>query len=449
MASVRRSTVLSLLIVTLLAAAAAAAAAGSAQGARVSAWLIAKRWAKGPLDNRLSASSLGKAFAALGYRTHIANNGMSAASALKVAPTAGVLAIFDHAQAGSITTTDRGNGLRSTDYDAIDALSGHFPYNPGHTLSWDRYPAGGLDRLRVAILAGCETADTAPAKYGWGNFLTEGRVLGADAVVGFRGLIYSPTTNVPKSGNYFWVRFSAYARRGATLRGALSRARADLFRREGHNWGYQSWAIGGIARNPGAIRLSQVRRGNKDLRHGRAVIVRDRRQGVVEYSADASTSGSPWVDSRRARASAVSFFTHHVRWFGRSKMHLVKEVPGSHAPGEALIELTFRSTLAGMPGPRSTDAEVDRRSGRVVYAAAVDARPARGHRRFRINRSKAIAIARAVTGDRSGGVTASADIFRTARWTVTLLDLDQSFLPFVYQVTINASNGRVQEVLHT
>ena len=447
MRTLRAPIRLPLFLVALLSAVAGAAA--PAQGARVSAWLIAKRWAKGPIDTRLSADSLARALAGMGYRTHTADNGLSAASAFKVAPTAGVYAIFAHAQAGSVATTDRGNGLKSTDYDAIDALAGKFPYNPGHTLSWDQYPAGRLDRLRVAILAGCETAATAPAKYGWGNFLSEGRALGVDAVVGFRNLIFNPIKNVPQSGNYFWVRFSAYVRRGATLRGALSRARADLFRHEGHNWGYQSFAIGGSARNPGAIKLRQVRRGNKDLRRGRAMIVRDRRQGVVEYSSDASTSGHPWVDSRRARDAAVAFLTRKVRWFGRSKMHVVTEAPASHAPGEVLTELTFRSTMEGRPGPRSADAEVDRRSGSVVYAAAVDGHPSRAKRRYKNSRAGAIANARFVTGDRNGGVTASADIFRNARWTVTLLDLDQSFLPFAYQVTINASNGRVQEIVHT
>ncbi|MBV9309543.1 MAG: hypothetical protein JOZ73_01855 [Solirubrobacterales bacterium] len=438
-------------LLALLGATSALALGGvvPARAAPISAWLIAKRWAKGPIDTRLSASSLASALAASGYRTHVANNGLSVGRAFKVAPTASVFAVFGHAQAGSITTTDRGNGLSYKDYDAIDALTGKFPYNPGHTLSWSQYPAGAIDGVRVAILAGCETADTAIPRYGWGNFLAVGRFLGVDAVVGFRSLIYNSTTNVPQSGNYFWIRFSAYVKRGATLRGALSRARADLFRHEGHNYGYQSWAIAGAVRNPGAIKLRPARRGAKNLHHGPAVVVRDRQEGVVEYAADASTSGKQQIDARRARQIAIKFLTRNVRWFGHSRMHVESEVPSSHAPGEALTELTFRSSLDGKPGPQSADTEVDRRNGHVVYAAAVDAHPSRAKRRFRISKARAIAIARAVTGDREIGAKASADIFRNARWTVTLLDLDGSFLPFVYKVAINASNGRVQEVVHT
>lgn len=210
------------------------------------------------LDSRLSASALASATRSLGYTGSASTNGRDATEAWNDTRGAAVIGYFGHANAG-LFQVDEGATNNSDQFISAgretDLVSGN-----ANRRRWSEFlPFADVDDLRLAVLAGCYTANDDDI---FGQFSDMGAQRGIDAVVGFAGLVYYPATasgtaigETNYSGNYFWSRFSAYAKNGDTVATALSKARTDIVAKEGSAQGWGAYRIGGSVSTPGSTRI--------------------------------------------------------------------------------------------------------------------------------------------------------------------------------------------------
>jgi len=348
--------------------------------------------------------------------------------------------------------------------------------------SWEAYLPELADDMKVAVLGGCHTAAQPDNGNSW--FLVLG-LIGVDSVVGFRDLIYSPSTDGgTTSGNYFWSRFSAYAQAGYMVRDVLSLARADLYAAEGNSWGYDQWAVGGAAVDPGAVRFTPASGGTLNLFgwnfipqppvatqsldlasltttrqtaivvDGRSFTDRETAEGVsyrvdasgelVNFIAPATTSGNSTVTHDQAIAAAADFAAAHVSWFDGQSFATTSVRETAHFKGESLLAIEWRPLGAsGVAGPAVVRAEVDLRTGNVVALTAL--RAAEDPTGFAVTKDQAIAAARAALGGATGAVEeATPDEWAGPRWTIRI-DRGQSALgtPMKSIAVIDGRTGQV------
>jgi len=423
------------------------------------------------LDTRLSAQRVAEATRALGYNSHSYLAGRSAKGARDDGRISQVLGLFGHSNTGIFQTNEGANDALDEIVAAEGALEPPI-FCSGTICSWQSYLLSlDTDDLEVAILAGCYTAGNDPSY--WGSFPRKGRAIGMDATVSFAGLVSYPTTNVSAYGNYFWERWASYMQLGNTLGEALAKSRSDLVAAEGEASGWDRYFIYGARSDPQNVRLKPagpgqpngyrplslaaaastseqpVRVGGQsylDRRTKDGVSYRlDRRGDLVTFAAPASSRGPIALSDGQAQQAAERFADDRVSWFSAREFVLTDRGRVRHGEGESLTSFTWRRTVGGIPGPAIVTTEVDRRTGRVVYASANRVRPRVTS--FRIGRSRAIATARRASGAGSL-VSAKRDVWRRPRWTVTFKQRGSSEgrFPNVREVVVDGRTGRVASV---
>jgi hypothetical protein len=443
------------------------------------------------LDTRYSVQSFTSAAGSMGYAATGYQNGRSATNTFTDGKSAGVLALFGHANAG-IFLTDEG----ATDAEDQILAAGRVTDVVSPTPNVLRYvteylPLLDVDDMRLMILAGC---DTSVANDSWGDFLQAASSRGVDSVIGFSDLVYYPGTtpstpvgNTNYSGNYFWSRFAAYVKTGVSVATAMSRARTDLVAKEGDADGWDRYVIGGAASNPGAVTLTPVSPGgpaptagtaptartirptrayggvNELTPTGRATAVgadgarvtnvttaegvsyRLRADGsLLDLSAVASRTGEITLSPAQARARAESFARRSVPGFSPATWTRVDERTVRHGAGEALLLTRWRSVAAGHPGAREVTVEVDQRTGAITYSSATAGSAKEAG--FALTADDAIRIARThVAGGDIVDAGAAADTWQRSSWVVTLvhqpLGAAGARLPHVERIRIDARDG--------
>ncbi len=377
------------------------------------AWLMGSRWAPATAtsgertDTSLGAQSLGRELGRIGYRSTTVQHGVRPGVALKAGRDAEVWGVFAHAGPGYALTGEPRSFL-------VAGIPGA-TYSDSRT--WSELPDFALDGMRLAILGGCKTAVRSPI---YGSFLDHGKRLGVDSVIGFRKDIHFAPYRRFTSGNLFWARFGAHARAGASVSVAMQRARADLHRRSGRSWGFDSYVIGGAALRPGSVRLRPARAGVRQAPPPSPTALA-LEAGDVK-SAKAANSGQIRLSRAAARTVGERRLGEDVSWFSGEDMVLTSQRSVSHLPGEKLLSLTFRSRLGRVAGPASAEIEVDRRTGRIVYASAARTRPRTVHPR--VGRDKAIAAARRATRASSPPTSVTPDVWDRPRWTIGFADAE-------------------------
>lgn len=203
----------------------------------------------------MAAQQVGSTLTAMGYANTTYPSGRSAQQAWDHGANDAVFGVFGHANAGVISTNESPIG----EYQLLYASCPYGPYCYSFYQNykfWSDYlPFVYVDDMRLAILAGCDTANAHPV---YGSFGQVGKERGIDSIIGFTDLIYSPAncgSNCLYSGNYFWSRFAVYVQNGDTVVNALSKAGNDLYVCEGSYQGYDKYKIEGALANPGDVRL--------------------------------------------------------------------------------------------------------------------------------------------------------------------------------------------------
>lgn len=468
-----------------------AASIGVPVAQAASSWSYGKYWAAATsangtrLETRPAAQSLGDAMRAIGYANTTDLDGETAQQGWVNGANAQVFGWFGHAAFDNIVLDDPTPGtdlyttgqIHSANY-AVYTVAG-----APNVRAWWSYQPELADDMKVAVLGGCHTAALPTNGNSWFAIL---RLIGVDSVVGFSDLIYFPgAAGGTTSGSYFWSRFSAYAQTGYMVRDALSLARADVFAAEGNNWGYDQWAVGGAAVDPGAVRFTPASGGALNVfgwnfipqppvptqslnlaslitTRQRSIAVNDRAftdhetaEGVsyrldengalVNFLAPATTSGHSKVSNEQAIVAGADFAAAHVSWFDRQAFSTTAVRKTAHSMGESLLAIEWRPVDAGrVAGPSVVRAEVDLRTGNVVALTALRATP--NPTSFKVTKDQAIATARAALGGATGAVEdATQDEWARPRWTIRI-DRGQSALgtPVKSIVVIDAHTGDVQ-----
>lgn len=446
-----------------------AALAAPAQAAE--SFAVGQRYKDG-LDSRYAAQQVADDLRAVGYTSTGDLDGAPADDVWAAGLNSGVIGYFGHANAGLFAVDEgptveqdqfMGAGL-ATDVVSIDA----------RVRWWSEYlPFVEADGIRLAILAGCYTANESAD---FGSFLTTGSARGIDSVVGFSDFVYFPAacTSCGYSGNYYWDRFAVHAKAGHTVANALSLARSDLVAKEGNAGGWNLYRISGSVSAPGSVRVTPAGYGQgftsqpfgltpftvaqltpvattsgdsgatTDVTTQEGVFYRvDTSTGRLrDLTAPASTTGETRLDLPAAATAGRDFVAAHVpgfteRWVleGNSRV--------THVDGEELASQRWRSvTAGGLPGPALADVEVDLRTGAVTYLSSASAAPATTA--FDVDRDRALEIA-AEAIDLGGAVTATADVWDTPRWTVTVDRGLDGLVPDVDRVVIDGVSGAVTQ----
>lgn len=470
-----RSTALGLLPTTLLALALLPAPAHAAEESS-----IGRRY-NDKLDSRLSSLRLAEATKAIGYTAHGYSGGRNVNDAFIDGLGSSVFGLFGHGNKG-IFQTDEGPTDAQDHIFAAGTETDLVSTFENLRFLTEYIPFAEVDDMRLLVVAACYTAGTSE----WGDFITAGRSRGIDAVVTFRGLVYYPATAsgtsasvTNYSGNYFWHRFSYHVQQGVTVATALARANTDLVAKEGTSGGWNAYVLGGALSNPGGVKLkpagdgtignsqpatatpayetfaeltpaSRVTSADPDLSQvtsvetAEGVSYRTRADGsVLDAVGVPATSGDITLSQADALAAAERFVRRNVGDFTDSWL-LTHADPISHQGGDALTLLQWRTGFAGTPGSRAITVEIDRRSGAITYFA--DTRGAASAAEFTVTEADAIAAARAVAGD-EGQASASADVWDTTRWIVTidrgLTGRPGARVPDVERVEIDARTGNV------
>jgi hypothetical protein len=447
------------------------------------------------MDTRLSAERFGQAMAASAYVTASFSGGRTSFDTWNDGQRSSVIAIFGHSNSG-IIQTDEGptdaqdeivaagtNGTLSFQTDTYGATSGLLSLgvaiDPGHWTFWKDYlPFVDADDVLLAILAGCFTANFDPSL---GSFLDVGRERGMDAVVGWTGLSFYPSggcVDCDYSGNFFFGRFSFYLQTGDTVSLALSKARADLVAKEASAGGWDTWLIGGALSVPGDTRTAPARVGQPlnssilglapfnvaaltpssrmdvavagasftDVQTAEGVVYRlDAAGALSSVIAPASTAGASRITTDAARAAAESFAAREFAWIHPGRLTLITSTATSHAPGEARHAFVWRSLTGGAPGPALLAIDVDLHTGAVVYAQAIEQRPATTA--FSVDRERAIGIAAAaVPGAQLLDVR--SEVWTEPRWVVRWTR-QRSLFPDVTEVIVNGVTGRILSIAKT
>lgn len=352
------------------------------------AHLIGDRYVDG-LDSRHAAASVAQMARGAGYAATAATDGRTANDAWTEAQRSSLFGFFGHANAGALQVRDR-SGSDSDQYLGAGSDTDLLPLYSNYRFFTEFLPYADVDDMRLAIFAGCYTANSHPSL---GDLEDVAKSRGVDATVAFPGLVYFPARCVDcvYSGNYFWDRFSDHYRSGASLSVSLSRARTDLVNKEGKAGGWGAYRITGSVTSPGSVKLrpqgsgepltsqpfginpytigSLAVTGSRSLPNGEVeqttregvLIRRDRAGDVLDIWGPSSTSGDRLMDMDTLRATAKSFATEVTGEHGHT---LSSEDEVFHLDGEQLASFTW--TLGG-PVPQIINVEVDRRTGAVTY----------------------------------------------------------------------------------
>lgn len=347
------------------------------------------------LDSRHSASAIAQMASKAGYTATAAGDGRTADNAWNEALNSSLFGFFGHANAGVLQVKDR-TGTDSDEFLGAGMASDLLPLYANYRFFTEFVPYVDVDDMRLAILAGCYTANTHPSL---GDFEDVARSRGVDATVAFPGLVYFPTkcTDCVYSGNYFWDRFAVHYGSGATLTVSLSRARTDLVNKEGNGGGWGSYRITGSVAAPGSTKLrprgdgapltsqplgtspytmgSLTVTGVRALPDGQVeqttqegvLIRRDAADQVIDVWAPSATSGESFVPTETLRATSHAFVTDVA---GDHDWTLAADEEVFHHEEERLHRFTWRLDT---PVPQVVDVEVDRRTGAVTYLARATA----------------------------------------------------------------------------
>lgn len=435
------------------------------------ATMVGERYDDG-LDSRLSAQHLAQAASAVGYAAATHASGRPAQAAWSDGLDATVYGLFGHANAGLFQTDET-----ASDEFLAAGLFGAGGYGSNVRLWSDYLPFVDVDDMKLAILAGCYTANSDPDL---GSFPQQGRELGIDSVVGFTGLVYYPAncTSCNYSGSLFWDRFSVYAGGGASVGTALSKAAADLRASEGDPGGWDSWYVGGAADFPAGVRLTPAGSGEPlnakpfgidpfdplalSMTSSRSVTVdgrsytdqetaegvslrREQESGdLVWLSAPVSTQGDEQLSADAARKQAVEFAESFVRWFEASSFVLTSQEDVSHIEGDSIERFTWRSrTPDGRPGPGAVTVELDRRTGAVVDFSAARVSPQ--HTAGTIDQATAVEAAMQTVRGEGRVTTVAQDVWERQRWTVTI-EGAPGRTPDTARVVVDGRTGEVISV---
>ncbi len=192
--------------------------------------------------------------------------------------------------------------------------------------------------------------------------------------------------------------------------------------------------IDGASRHPGSLRLTVK---GPHAASASETNERDQRGDVVAFSGSVSTAGARRLNVAAARSAATRFLAQRAPHLASAGLTVVSQRPATHGPGEELESFTYRSRVAGIPGPTIALLEVDLRSGEVVFEATGQVTPS--STRFVMTRGQAEAAALAATHGRGAVVSVEKDVWSIPRWTVTLKAPSGA----IATVEINAADGRV------
>lgn len=433
---------------------------------------VGQRYQDG-LDSRHSASSLTSAAKSVGYTGNAWTGGRSATNAWNDALSAQVIGYFGHANAGAFqvdegatNATDQfiGAGFETD----VVSLDSRFRW-------WGEYwPFADVDDVKLAVMAGCYTANEDEI---FGQFSEIGKRKGIDSVVGFAGLVYYPAncTDCVYSGNYFWDRFSVYAKNGNTVSNALSKAKTDLVAKEGDAGGWGAWRIGGSVTSPGSVKLKPAGSGTELTSHPAGISPYtlsglditgaapgtsamgpttevDTGEGVsfrrlaetdelLDVTAPASTKGDTALTLEQAETAARTFMATEWRTLGTT-WELVERASIDHSAGEKLASFQWRRVSAdGVLGAAIAMVEVDRRTGAVTYFSHTRATPSATS--FSVSEAEALDAAAAVIDTARGDVSLVKDVWNRPRWTVTVDRGLDGLVPDVDRVVIDGVTGEV------
>ncbi|MFC4078312.1 hypothetical protein ACFOUO_16055 [Salinithrix halophila] len=314
-----------------------------------------------------------------------------------------------------------------------------------------------------------------------------GKEKGIDSIVGFKDFVYYPAkcTSCNYSGNYFWDRFSYYAGQGYTVGNSLSKARNDLVVKEGNDGGYGSYYIDGAVNYPSSTRLTSPDWGEswnsepfgidpfdpvalhvvatseetidgieyKDIHTKEGVEIRRKANTneLVWLQAPTSTKGGQEpISKEEALEKGRSFAQEQVNGF--KNMELVKAEEVIHIPGDTLYTFTWRPKNNGVWGASQVTAEVDRRTGAVVYFSAN--RKNASTDPLKVTKEEAIKMAKRVAGE--GEIQgAIAEVWDKPRWVVTMdhgnrnttINGQTLSFPSRTQVIVDGTTGDVERMM--
>lgn len=434
------------------------------------ATMIGRRFDDG-LDSRLSSQEVSRALNSLGYSSVAHAGGHSAADAWSDGLSTAVFGAFGHGNAG-IVQTDEGP---TDEEDEILAAGDLLDISAGNLWFWGNYLHYiDVDDMRLAIFAGCYTANTDPE---WGSFGTVAEERGVDSVVGFSDLVYFPAecADCNYSGNYFWSRFSTYASQGDTVGTALSKSRADLVAKEGDAAGWDKWRLHGALDRPGDVRLAPAASGTAwnsrpygidpfdlvaleatsrqaNTVEGREVVDVGTTEGVgyrvdndtgqlLWLSAPTSLRGEESLSDDEVERRALDFARSNVPGFEPFSGAITRTRP-SREEGDAVSGVRWRVTLPSGLGPEIIEVEVDRRTGAVVYFSA--ARGAGVATEIGVDGTHAVATAKRALNDGAAEVVSVvSETWERPTWTVTLDRTGQRRTPDFVRVHVDARSGQV------
>jgi hypothetical protein len=433
---------------------------------------VAQRFNDG-LDSRHSASSLVSAAKAVGYTGTAKTSGTSADAAWVDAAGSQVIGYFGHANAG-VFQVDEGS-TNETDQFIAAGRDAEVVSTDSRLRLWSEYlPVVDVDDVRLAILAGCDTAHADPFL---GDFSSMGMSRGIDSIVTFKQKVYYPSkcTDCVYSGNYFWGRFSAYAKAGDSVATALSRARTDLIGKEGDGGGWGSYRITGSVSSPGTVRLKPAGSGEPLTSRPLGVdpfivdslAVHSSRTGtspmgettevetaegiqyrrltstgeLIDVVAPASTVGELTLDLDAAERVARHFVGEHARAVSPTSI-LVQRGLAEHGAGQELAVFHWRaSTVDELPGADYLVVEVDRRTGAVTYFAHATDRPSSDD--FRLTADQAVDVVSALTSVDGADISVTQDVWDRPRWTVTVDRGLDGLVPDIDRFVIDGDSGEV------
>jgi hypothetical protein len=456
--------------------AAAAMTLALAQAAEAADTYVYGRYFNDGLDSRQGAYEFGTATERAGYGLYGSLQGASASDAWYGGLNAAIFADFGHGNAGLFQTDE---GATDAEDEIVAAGSHTEPFTPQHFSYWTEYlPYTDVDKMRLAIVAGCDTANT---DVRFGSLPDVGRELGIDSVVTFAELVYYPADCAQSaygcdySGNYFWKRAGGYLEAGDTVRDALSKATADLVGLDGDPQGWQNWYARGAVDDAAAVTITPTDYGVGYNAHplgiepfdpselvdvdqttstvdGRSVIDHSTRQGV-SYRTDAATGDLLWLGAPaalsgavmltvdQARASALTFVDDNVKWFSADTMDLQEQADMHHGAGDALSRFVWRPREGSAAGPAYVLVEVDRKTGAVVTFIA-EHKPALSGLPT-ITRDVAISAAQAAAGLVGEFTHADYQPWDRKRWVITIDHGSRGRFRDVVRVIVDATTGAV------
>lgn len=396
------------------------------------------------LDSRQAAVGFMNGLRGAGYSGVTHQSGQDSELALEAAKALQVVGYFGHSAPGEILTQMGASKL--TDEKLFAGTSeGDKLFTDDHYASWMRYKEFvDVDDLRLAILGGCKTSAKTDSG---GSFETIAKVMGIDAIVTFSDLVVFPTGTAGSAsanthGNYFATRLGVYLSDGMTISRALASARTDMIGKHGSAEGWGSYRVTGSVSSPGAVTVTPAGNGqlatsqptaylpapsisalpvrsSTTLSSGEVYQVLDhftvRRQpdgSLIDIVGTAEpTSGDPMSMSEAVRI-ATDFMEANAP-AGARTVELAAASPISHGDGQSLALVEWADDA------HRVTAEVDRRSGGIVYFSLAEA-PAFGD--WVLSSSEAVAIVRSMAASDEIVSAATPLYWRRPMWIVTTRD---------------------------